>query len=1108
MKTGKSAILKRKKGGIPVLELIVSRDRKLNTDAMLDRISEAVGNRRGGQILIVPEQFSHDAERALCERCGDTASLYAEVLSFTRLADRVFSVHGGVCRETLDDGGRFTALTLALEQALPRLKVYAAARTKPELIVRLAAQIEEFKNYGVSGADLLAAAGRFEGAFAQKLQELGLILESYDAVCAVGRADPANKLERLRNLLWETDYAADKTFYLDGFTDYTGLQMDILRGLLELDRPVTATAACDDIRSGAAIFDAAREAAGQLLRAAGEGGAKIHVLTEEAGTNAAFLRDHLFTYGNASSPETEAVVLAHGATADEECAMAAAELRRLMMAGFRCRDIAVACTDRALYIPLLRPLLERCGIPAYYTGREDILREPALRAVLSALQSASGGMEAEDVFSFLKSPLSPLDRDACDRLQNYVLTWRISGSLWEKTWTMHPGGYEGTVDDEARDELAALNMWRESAARPLLHLKRGLEQAANTEGQVWALYNFLQEIGAEQRLRELAEARELSDQRAQELGQLYEICLSAMEQLALVLGDTVRTPEDFTTMLRQLLAQYSLGTIPARLDGVTVGDLASLRHLHKRALLVLGAGDGLLPKFSADGGILTDQERSLLEAETELRLAPDRTGRMDRELATVYDVLCSGAERLYLSYTGETPSYLVRRLQLLYPNLSVRQAEGPLLASDRDAGGYLAASGQEDPLGAMLWGLDRPALEQAAAEIRARADYRLGTMSPEAVEAVYRRVIQLSASKIDLFSACRCAYFLQYGLRAKERKEAAVDAPIFGTFVHFVLENTARQVQEEGGFSTVSDERLREIAEAQITAFTEEQIGGLDEKEPRFRYLYERNLQEVREVVDGLGGELRRSEFVPSAYELDFMPGGTLPPVQVTGKTGAANVVGYVDRVDLYHAKEADYVRVVDYKTGKKAFSYSDILNGMGMQMLIYLFALQEYGETLWGRAVRPAGVLYFPARVPVLTAPERPTDEEAEAQQKKERRRSGLLLDDERLLRAMETFEDQPDYLPCKADKEGKLHGDLATADQLRLLRDHVRRTLEQITDSILEGDVHPNPYFQGSDKSACRFCGFGAICHLDSCEPEIRRFATKKPDEFWKRLEDEDHG
>jgi len=1087
-----------------VLKLIVSRDRKRNTEAVLDKIAGAVEKKQGGQILIVPEQFSHDAERALCRRCGDTVSLYAEVLSFTRLADRLFSIYGGVCRETLDDGGRFTALTLALEQALPRLKVYAAARTKPELIAQLAAQIEEFKNYGVTGAELLAASGLFAGAFAQKLEELGLILESYDAVCAAGKADPSSKLERLRELLWETDYAAERTFYLDGFTDYTGLQADILQNLLRLDRPVTATVVCDDLRGGAHIFDAAREAARRLVRAAGT--YTLH-MPEERETGA-FLREQLFSYGAASSDDAETVTIAQAASPEEEATMAAAALRRLLMEGFRCRDITVACTDRELYFPLLRPLLEHCGIPAYYTGREDILREPALRAVLSALRSASGGMEPEDVFSFLKSPLSPLERDACDRLENYVWTWRIAGSQWQREWTMHPDGYEGRMDDEARARLSALNGWRETAAAPLLHLKAGLERAANTEGQVFALYDFLQEIGAEERLRALSEGRALSDQRVQELGQLYEILLSAMEQLALVLGETVRTPEDFTTMLRQLLSQYSLGTIPAKLDAVTVGDLPSVRYRWGRALLVLGAGDGQLPRFSEGGGILTDQERALLEKETELRLAPDRTGRMDRELAAIYDVLCAGAERLWFSYAGETPSFLVRRLRLLYPHAPLRRCEEPLLAGDRDAGAYLAACGGEDPLGQALRSLDRPALREAAETLRQRADYALGRLSKEAVETLYRQVLQLSASKIDRFSACRCAYFLEYGLRAKERKEAAVDAPIFGTFVHFVLENTARQVQEEGGFAAVSDARAREIAEEQIAAFTEAQIGDLAEQEPRFRYLYERNLGEVREVVDSLGGELRRSAFEPSAYELDFMPGGTLPPVEVTGKRGSASVVGYVDRVDVYHGEEADYFRVVDYKTGKKAFSYSDVLNGMGMQMLIYLFALEKYGKQLWGREARPAGVLYFPARSPVLTAAERPSEEEAEAQRRKESRRSGLLLDDDRLLHAMEDFPEQPEYLPCRADKEGKLQGDLATAEQLRLLRDHVKKTLEQITDAILEGDVHPNPYFQGSERSACKYCSFAAVCHLDSCDPERRYFASKKAGEFWKRLEGEGHG
>lgn len=158
---------------------------------------------------------------------------------------------------------------------------------------------------------------------------------------------------------------------------------------------------------------------------------------------------------------------------EEECAAAAAEIRRLMMAGFRCRDIAVACTDRAVYVPLLRPLLDRCGIPAYYTGREDILREPALRAVLSALRGATGGMEQEDVFSFLKSPLSPLDPDAVDLLQNYAETWRIAGSRWQKEFTMHPDGYGREWDEESRTQLRALNGWREAAAGPLLRLKAG-----------------------------------------------------------------------------------------------------------------------------------------------------------------------------------------------------------------------------------------------------------------------------------------------------------------------------------------------------------------------------------------------------------------------------------------------------------------------------------------------------------------------------------------------------------------------------------------------------------------------------------------------------------
>ena len=180
----------------------------------------------------------------------------------------------------------------------------------------------------------------------------------------------------------------------------------------------------------------------------------------------------------------------------------------------------------------------------------------------------------------------------------------------------------------------------------------------------------------------------------------------------------------------------------------------------------------------------------------------------------------------------------------------------------------------------------------------------------------------------------------------------------------------------------------------------------------------------------------------------------------------------------------------------------------MGMQMLIYLFALQKHGTHLWGKQIRPAGVMYFPARVPIQSATELPTAEEAGAARKKAARREGLLLNDQRILEAMEKFEGQPEFLPCKINKDGEFTGNLADHEQMKLLRTHVEETLRQITDEIFAGAVKPNPYFQGRDKSACKYCSFASVCHADSCNPEIRVFSEKNAAEFWKRLEEQYNG
>ena len=222
-----------------MLKLICGPDRLQNSAELIGRICERARAGDGGQILIVPEQYSHETERALCAAGGDAVSRYAEVLSFTRLAGRVFSLYGGVCEEYLDKGGRFLSMYLAVSRVRPRIKYYAAVCMKTEFLQRLCAAVEEFMTCSVHPEELTRAAALLSGQFAQKLSELALIYESYLAVCKTGRSDPVTRLTRLEELLRQTDYAADKTIWIDGFSDFTAVELEILTALISGAREVT-----------------------------------------------------------------------------------------------------------------------------------------------------------------------------------------------------------------------------------------------------------------------------------------------------------------------------------------------------------------------------------------------------------------------------------------------------------------------------------------------------------------------------------------------------------------------------------------------------------------------------------------------------------------------------------------------------------------------------------------------------------------------------------------------------------------------------------------------------------------------------------------------------
>ena len=1082
-----------------MLRLMLSTDWIAGREAVLEQVAEAVRSRRGGQILMVPELISHDTERRLCAAAGDTASRYAEVLSFPRLLRRVSEQTQFMPPECLDNGGRLTAMAAATRQLSSRLKSYAAVETRPEFLAELLDAVDEFKRCCITPEDLKLASGQTTGSLAQKLEELSLIQDCYDSLCAQSQADPRDQMNWLLEQLEVCDFAENHTFYIDGFPDLTRQHMAIVRHLIQASPMVTVCLTADCIDSKHPAFEKAGQTAKELVLICRELDVPIEVVpVKQRQDKLRYVRDRLFQ-GNLQPREELQACLFPGRcnSVFDECQIAAEKIMELVRSGCRYRDIGVVTADPG-YEGVLSLIFHRCGLPVYLSGTDDILEKTAIATVLSALDAAMEGLDQREVLRYLKSLLSPVEPEICDKLENYAITWGIRGEKWNRPFTLHPAGLGGQWDEQSEQALAALNEARELGIAPLVRLRSGLRNARDLSGQIGALLTFLEETDLCASLERLAARADANgdNRAAQEYQQLWDILIGALEQLDSVLGHTHWEPDAFSRLLRLLLSQYDVGTIPTVLDAVTVGGVSAMCCQQVRHLLVLGASEGNLPAYGGSSGILSDAER------TELRKlgVPLTGGAMEgvaAEFAEIYGCFCAATETVTVTCPAGQSAFLYRRLCAMVgmqDGMSLNPGPGPGMTDRWEAGAYLARWRESDAARALYV---HPGYEDA----RSRADHALGAVSPEGVRALYGQKLTLSASQIDRQAECRLSYFLRYGLRAQERKEAAVDPAEFGTFVHYVLEHTAKEVMDLGGFHAVSEDQTLDIAHKYAESYAEERFRDLESE--RVTYLFRRNGLELDMVVRELWSELSQSAFEPVAFELNFGPDGDLPAVPISGKRMEARLRGFVDRVDAWKTGGQSFVRVVDYKTGKKDFDYCDVFNGVGLQMLLYLFALEQGGADFLGGRPVSAGVQYFPARFPYLSEDGRLTDEEAMEAHLKNAKRKGLILKDEDVVRAMEP---QITRLSCKRNKNDELVGDVADREQLKQLRRYVFRYLGGLVDEIAGGRVDPNPYTRGSSHSACAFCPYGSVCAGDA-EEGRRNYKTMKPQEFWEQIGKEEH-
>ena len=216
-------------------------------------------------LLLVPEQFTSSTEKRIFTALGDSLSGYVDSYSFSSLAEHILQTYGGAAIPTISDAGRAVLVRRAVESLGEQVQYYRRHRRSITFCRMAAETINELKSAGVSGEQLAQLAPQ-AGSGAEKLQELALILSTYEALLAGSAMDPGDRVQMAAERLVPEDLAGTAVF-VDEFDTFNAPKRKLLGHLMQAADVTVALCAdgMQDFEHGTGLFSGAKDVAGDLI---------------------------------------------------------------------------------------------------------------------------------------------------------------------------------------------------------------------------------------------------------------------------------------------------------------------------------------------------------------------------------------------------------------------------------------------------------------------------------------------------------------------------------------------------------------------------------------------------------------------------------------------------------------------------------------------------------------------------------------------------------------------------------------------------------------------------------------------------------------------------
>lgn len=1132
-----------------------------------DLIRQAGSDPDGRYFAVVPEQFTMQTQKDIVTLHPCHGVMNIDIVSFERLAYRIFEELAVENLAVLDDMGKSMVLRKVAAGRKKELKLFGGHLEKIGFIGELKSMLSEFFQYGIT-AEILdgllveAEKENWSAMLRQKLNDMTVLHRAFKEYTENKKCIVKEEiLELLCRVLPQSELIKDSVVTLDGYTGFTPVQYRLLELLLTYCKRVVVTITMDPEEnpykeSGPQhLFHMSKHTVCKLTDLAVQTGAgrEEDILLKEYpawrfknSPELQFIEKELFRYhGRKYAAEKDGkteetagkatknpgIVLFQSDTPIKEVEMIAGEIERLIkQEGYRYRDIAVVTGALDTYSREVVRQFEANRIPAFIDYKKNIMGNPMVELLRAALELLEKNFSYETVFRYLKTGLVTENQEMVSRLENYVLALGIrSYKRWDSPWESVYRGAELINLDE-------LNAFREEVLTPLRPLKEVFgDRKSTVKDKTAALVYFLEALHIEEKLKgyekEFGAAGEVSLEK--EYSQVYGLVIELFDRITALLGDETVGKKEYSDILDAGFEEIKVGLIPAVVDRVVVGDITRTRLSHIRVLFFAGVNDGIIPAVTGRGGILTEAERGNLKKH-QIELAPTAREEGFLQRLYLYLVMTKPSDRLYLSYAlsscdGKSlrPSGLIGQVLKMFPDKHVMSAdERQMAAWSLPLGKRRVIEGLKD------YGKNREdgrfmelfrffslseehgeAMKQLVeASFYTYEDHGIGRT---AAKEIYSAILHGSVTRMEQYASCAYAHFLAYGLELLERPVYELAAADIGNLFHNSIDLYFKRMKEENrSFRDISDEDRKKLVGECVSSVTRDYGNTIMSSSARNQYL-ERKVHRITDrTIWALTEQLKKGDFEPSGFEVTFSPADNLRAMKIpVSREEAIHLKGRIDRVDLCEDGDLLYLKIIDYKTGKTKFDLMEAYYGLQLQLVVYMdAALEKEQRKHPDKKVVPAGIFYYNIADPMVDRQKGMGEEETKQAILGELRMNGLVngrpeaivhLDNRLDFSSPKGEESTVVPVSVKNDEIAR-KSSVAGEKRFEALGAFVNRKLKSMGREILDGRVSIAPYKSGS-RTACDYCPYHSVCGFDlkTNGYGYRRLDKVSPEEVWQEID-----